>query len=75
MNNKIINSIDVVVPVLNEERVLAESVAKLRDFLGENLSCRWQIVIADNGSVDGTLDVARSLSEQYPDVTYVTLEL
>ncbi|UCC60455.1 MAG: glycosyltransferase family 2 protein [Dehalococcoidia bacterium] len=69
------NRIDVVIPVYNEERVLADSVAKLRDFLGTNLTCRWQIVIADNGSVDGTLAVARSLSEQYLDVTYVTLEL
>lgn len=69
------NSIDVVIPVYNEERVLAGSVGKLRDFLCKNLSCRWQIVIADNGSVDGTLAVARALSEQYPDVKYVQLEL
>ena len=69
------NSVDVVVPVYNEERVLARSVAVLRDFLAENLSCRWQIVIADNGSVDGTLAIAKELSQQYADVRYVQLEL
>jgi len=69
------NSVDVVVPVYNEERGLARSVAVLRDLLAENLSCRWQIVIADNGSVDGTLAVAKDLSQQYPDVRYIQLEL
>jgi len=69
------NSVDVVVPVYNEEGALARSVAVLRDFLAENLSCRWQIVIADNGSVDGTLAVAKDLSQQYPDVRYIQLEL
>jgi len=69
------NSVDVVVPVYNEEGVLARSVAVLRDFLAENLSCRWQIVIADNGSVDGTLAIAKDLSEQSPDVRYIQLEL
>ena len=69
------NSVDIVVPVYNEERQLARSVAVLRDFLAEKLSCRWQIVIADNGSVDGTLAIAKALSEQYPDVRYTHLEL
>ncbi len=65
------NSVDVVIPVYNEEIVLARSVAILRDFLAKNLSCRWRIVVADNGSVDGTLAVARELTQQYPDVGYV----
>ena len=69
------NSVDVVVPVYKEEGALARSVAVLRDFLAENLSCRWQIVIADNGSVDGTLAIAKDLSQQYPDVRYIQLEL
>jgi len=69
------NSVDVVVPVYNEEKALARSVAVLRDFLAENLSCRWQIVIADNGSLDGTLAVAEDLSQQYTDVRYIQLEL
>jgi glycosyltransferase involved in cell wall biosynthesis len=70
-----VNSVDVVIPVYNEEKELARSVAVLRDFLGKNLSCGWRIVVADNGSVDGTLAVAQDLARQYPDVTYVHLEL
>ena len=72
---EIVSSVDVVVPVYNEEEVLARSVAVLRDFLSEHISCRWQIVIADNGSVDGTSAIAKDLSQQYPDVGYVQLEL
>jgi glycosyltransferase involved in cell wall biosynthesis len=68
------SSVDVVVPVYNEEAALACSVAILRDFLAKNLSCRWQVVIADNGSVDGTLAIAGVLAQQYPDVGYVQLE-
>ena len=68
------NSVDVVIPVYNEEIVLARSVAILRDFLAKNLSCRWRIVVADNGSVDGTLAIARELAQQYSEVGYVQLE-
>ncbi|MEE8471390.1 MAG: dolichyl-phosphate beta-glucosyltransferase [Dehalococcoidia bacterium] len=66
--------VDVVVPAYNEEDVLSRSVGVLWDFLTQHLPCSWQIVVADNGSVDGTLAVARALSHQYPDVTYIHIE-
>ena len=69
------NSVDVVIPVYNEENVLAGSVTVLRGFLSESLPNPWRIVIADNGSSDGTLGIARSLSEQHADVDYVQIEL
>ena len=44
-------SLDVVLPVLNEERALPEAVATLRDFMSSRLSAyRWRIVVSDNGS-------------------------
>ena len=67
-------SIDVVIPVYNEEKDLPRSIAILWDFLNEHLDHQWQIVIADNGSVDKTLAVAQALSQQYPHVTYVHLD-
>ncbi len=61
-------TVDFVIPLLNEERALARSVETLRTFLGENLpQHRWRIVLADNGSTDGTLDIARGLANQYPE--------
>ena len=68
-------SIEVVIPVMNEERGLPRSIGELHQFLSRNLDdYNWKIVIADNGSTDSTLDVARKLSEQYPQVGYIHLD-
>ncbi len=67
--------VDVVVPVYNEEVVLTQSVETLRDFLTQNVSFSWNIVIADNASTDNTLAIAKQISKQYEDVTYVHLGL
>lgn len=67
-------TVDVVIPVLNEAHVLGRTIATLRGFLRENLPYGWRIVIVDNGSVDGTADVARSLAAQSGDVHFVHLD-
>ena len=61
-------SVDVVIPVYNEEHVLAESVATLRRFLSEGFHHQWRILIADNASTDDTLAVAQELAEKHSDV-------
>ncbi len=66
-------SVDVIIPVYNEEVALPGSVAKLRAYLQENLSLPWTIVIADNGSADRTLAVAEELAAKDPDVTCIHL--
>lgn len=54
--------IDVVIPVLNEAHVLERSVKALHAFLSDNLPQHdWQIVIADNGSTDGTFEIGQRL--------------
>lgn len=65
--------VDVAIPVLNEAHVLEKSVETVRAFLGENLSCRWRVVVVDNGSTDGTDAVARRLSHAYSDVQFIQL--
>jgi glycosyltransferase involved in cell wall biosynthesis len=68
-------AVDLVIPCYNEERVLAQSVEKLRAWCEGNLPYRWRIVIADNASTDGTLDIAKTLQAQHADdVTYVHLD-
>ncbi len=66
--------VNVTIPVLNEETQLAASVTRLRAFLAENWAGPTDIVIADNGSTDGTLGVARDLASAHPDVRVVHLE-
>jgi glycosyltransferase involved in cell wall biosynthesis len=67
------STVDVIIPVYNEEEQLAQSVTTLRQFLKENPLSKWTIVIADNGSTDNTLSIAQALSLEYPDVRYVHL--
>ena len=59
-------TLDMVIPVLNEERALPASVAKLHAFMrGEMAEYDWRIVIADNGSTDSTPSVIERLSREY----------
>jgi len=67
-------TIDVAIPVYNEEHILAQSVATLRQFLKENMPQSWRIVIADNGSKDKTWEIAQALAREHPDVTTLHLD-
>lgn len=65
---------DVTIPVLDEEATLAQNVGILRDFLLQhfpNGDQQWKIVIADNGSTDGTEEIARRLERDFAEVQYV----
>lgn len=59
-------SVDVVIPVYNEERDLPKCVATLRTRLSVMCPHRWRIVIANNASTDGTLEIARQLKAAHP---------
>jgi glycosyltransferase involved in cell wall biosynthesis len=59
-------SVDVVIPVYNEQVVLAKSINTLRDYLIAHCPYRWRILIANNASTDRTLEIARGLAEQFP---------
>ena len=68
-------TLDVVIPVLNEARALADSVNALAAFLSNNLNdYEWAVVVADNGSTDATTSICQSLSEQDSRVRHVRLE-
>ena len=67
-------SIDIVIPCLNEEHTLSRSVRRLHAFLSKEMAAyAWSIVIADNGSTDGTLVSAAALSEELPATRYIHL--
>lgn len=65
-------SVNVVIPVYNEERELAASVGTLREYLRVHLpDCSWHITIADNASTDTTFSIAKNLAKTYADVLCV----
>lgn len=67
--------IEIAIPIYNEEKVLAESVHRLRQYLKANLPHSFVITIADNGSTDSSWDIATRLSEELPDVTALRVPL
>ena len=66
-------SVDIVIPVYNEEEALPRSIPVLTGFLRDNLPNPWRIVIADNASTDGTRAVSESLSREFGGVDYLYL--
>ncbi len=65
--------VDIVVPVLNEEKILRRSITILDEYMAKHLPYRYQITIADNGSQDKTLDIAKCLAEKHQSVRVVSL--
>ena len=53
--------VDVVIPCLNEVGVLRASVETTLALFDANPRFQWRLVIADNGSTDGTGELARDL--------------
>jgi putative flippase GtrA len=68
-------TVDVVVPVRDEERVLEESIRRLHAYLGTSFPFSFRITIADNGSRDGTWPIARSLADELAEVEALRLDL
>ena len=63
--------ISYVIPVYNEEAILRAAIVDLRELL-RPLAWNYEIIIAENGSRDATLKIAAELSEQYPEVSYLS---
>ena len=66
-------SVDVVIPVYNEEDALPVSIPRLCAFLQDNVPNPWRVTIADNASVDGTRAVSERLSREIEGVNYLYL--
>ncbi|MEZ0091552.1 glycosyltransferase [Streptacidiphilus sp. EB129] len=66
--------VEIVVPVHNEERVLAQSVRRLHAYLASTFPYRFRITIADNASTDGTWQVAAGLAAELAPVRAVHLD-
>ena len=65
--------VDVVIPVYNEAHVLERSIRRIHQFFEAQVPYQWRIVIAENGSRDGTGEVAGRLSETMANVHMVAV--
>ena len=64
-------TVDITIPVYNEEDALPESIRRLHNFLEQNLKNPWRITIADNASTDATRSIAQLLTQDYSRVSYL----
>ncbi|MFD1152114.1 glycosyltransferase [Saccharothrix hoggarensis] len=67
-------TVELVVPIYNEQQVLATSIRRLHAYLSANFPYSFQITIADNGSTDGSWALATALTSELPNVEAVHLD-
>lgn len=63
--------ISIVIPVYNEEGILHSAVVDLRERLAP-FGWRYEIILAENGSRDGTIAIALELEQKYPEVRHIS---
>lgn len=64
--------LSVVIPVYNEEAILRSAIVDLVARLDEQ-KIPYEILIAENGSADGTVAIAAELAKRFPQVLYSSL--
>lgn len=65
--------VNIVFPVLNEERRLEKGIHATEKFLKENPQIDAIVTIADNGSTDRTLEIIKELADTYDNIRYISL--
>jgi glycosyltransferase involved in cell wall biosynthesis len=64
------DSLSIIVPVRNAEATLARHIGRLLDLLPD-LTPRFEIVLVDDASADHTVELARDLAREYPQVRLI----
>ncbi len=59
--------VEITIPVHNEEKILEDNIKKLLLFL-KKVYFKYNVTIAENGSSDNTLEIARKLAKKYKNV-------
>lgn len=68
-------TVEITIPVYNEEKELKPNVLKLYNYCKENLSdYDWHITIADNASSDNTPVISATIEKHYPSISLYRLE-
>ncbi len=68
-------SVEITVPVFNEEKELEVNILRLFDFCKKNLGLyKWHITIADNASTDNTPIIATSIEKKNLQISHFRLE-
>lgn len=68
MSSAVTPRISIIIPVYNEEPLLHAAAVDLRERLAP-LGWSYEVILAENGSRDGTVAVAEALCARYPEFT------
>ncbi|MFW6050163.1 MAG: glycosyltransferase family 2 protein [Myxococcota bacterium] len=64
--------VSIIIPIYNEEAILHSAVVDLVDRL-EEFDWPYEIILAENGSTDRTLEIAAELETRFPQVRHFSL--
>jgi len=64
--------VSIVIPVYNEEAILHSAVVDLIDRL-QDFDWPYELILAENGSTDRTVEIGQGLSERFPQVWLLSL--
>ena len=59
MNTLEKNTVDIIIPALNEEKILKKTLPKLVSIIAKNSELEFRTILADNGSSDHSVEIAR----------------
>ncbi|MBN2722579.1 MAG: glycosyltransferase [Deltaproteobacteria bacterium] len=75
MNDHVSIKYSAVIPVYNEEKILRDSIVELKSHLQLLFGSKFEIIISENGSTDSTLEIARSLENEFPEVVVISSDI
>lgn len=58
--------LSIIIPVYNEEKRLSRALDRLFDYLGVNYHDSYEVIIANDGSLDGTVKIVEEYQKKYP---------
>ncbi len=76
MSHEESHSVSIVIPVLNEEKILEPNLNRLASFFDSllgNSNNTWNFIIVDNGSVDSTPTLLQNAKKKWPSIQIVNL--
>ncbi|HLG18372.1 MAG TPA: glycosyltransferase family 2 protein [Bdellovibrionota bacterium] len=68
-----LSSLTLALTAYNEEEAVPQTAARAIRFLSDTAE-RWELLIVDDGSTDGTVDILRTLTESHANVRILTHE-
>ncbi|MHC1693904.1 MAG: glycosyltransferase [Eubacteriales bacterium] len=51
--------ISLIIPIYNEKKIISSSIVQIKEYMDKVFGSDWECIISDDGSTDGSVDIAR----------------